>query len=244
MCRIRGLAIGIGLSLTLAVPRQATAATITVPLMGDPSLWSFSGSFQNDNDVALFFFVLTEDSRFQASTTSAAAGGFDTLLTLFQADPLDNLTYQPGYENDDPPTGGPDAVLFDPLTGEANFLLTAGRYALALTQSANYFEPGRGGFSFDDSPMFTCPAVPAGEMSTCTGFIDFLGQSRTSAFAGSLTVTPLVPPEPVPEPATLVLMTTGLAGLVLRRQRRDRVSERRIVLHHRPTDRVILAPST
>lgn len=214
MSRIRGFAIGIGLLVTLAIPRQATAAIIT---LDSPS---FTGNFTNDNDVAFFFFVLTGDSRFQASTTSAADGGFDTLLTLLQGDSPDNLTYMPGYENDDPPTGGADAMLFDPITGEANFLLAPGSYALALTQSSNYFDPARGGFSFDDSPLFTCVFF-TGDPSTCPGFVDFGGVPRDPGFAGSLTVTPLVPPEPptVPEPGTLVLLATGVAGVVLRRYR-------------------------
>jgi hypothetical protein len=115
---------------------------------------------------------------------------------------------------DDSPSGGPDAMLFDPLTGEANFLLAAGSYA-GPDPPANYFEPAWVAFH-STSPAFTC----ADPLSQAGCFVDFTGQARTSAFAGSLTVNPLTPPpQPVPEPGTLVLMATGLAGLVFRRHR-------------------------
>lgn len=215
----RGLVLGAALMATLAVPGRAAASPITPPLTGDPSLLSFSGSFQNDNDVALFFFVLTEDSVFRAATTSPVDGGFDTLLSLLLVDSPNHLApVSPLYENDEADPGVGDQLV-DPVTLTPDLLLAAGSYALALTQSGNRFEPLLGGFSFDDTPMFTCqPDDPA-----CKGFVDFLGQARSSAFAGSMSISPNVPepgPNPVPEPGTLGLLATGLSGVIVRTRRR------------------------
>jgi hypothetical protein len=219
MRRVRGCVFGAALVVMLAVPGRAAASVITPPLLGDPGAFSFSGNFEHDNDVALFFFSLSTDAFFQASTTSPAIGGFDTLLSLLLVDSTGQLArFSPLYENDDPDPGAADRLI-DPLTLSPQLLLTAGSYALAVTQSGNRFEPQFGGFTFDDTPMFTC----APDDPTCKGFVDFLGESRTSDFAGSISIEPLVPepePDPVPEPGTLALVATGVTGLVARHWRR------------------------
>ena len=220
MCRIRGFTLAAGLVFALVFPTQASAAIIRPALTGDPTLMSFGGTFQSDNDVALFLFSLTADSTVMASTSSAASGGFDTYLALFQADTLGvfNLV----TDNDDSAFGVPDAALLDPFTGLPGLLLHAGTYTLALTQSPNFANLTlAAGFSFDDTPMFTCdPSVTGVQNPGCEGFVDvFTQEQRTATFAGSLAIIPVAPPAPVPEPGTLALLAVGLGCVVIRRSR-------------------------
>lgn len=220
MHRIRALALGGVLLVALACPTRARAALITVDLSGATGTLTLSGTFVDDNDVTLFLFSLSRDATFSAATTSAASGGFDTLLTLLRVTDIGEL--QLLQENDDPPSGDPDAMLFDAF-GQPRFLLGTGNYALALTQTFNYFNPG-GGFAFDDSPKYTCdPTVTGLEIEGCAGFYDFFrGVQRTGDYGLTIGIDPITPepePEPVPEPGTLALLIIGMAGAALRRRR-------------------------
>jgi hypothetical protein len=218
MRRIRALALGGVLFVALACPSRAWASLITVDLAGATGTQTLSGTFVDDNDVTLFLFGLSGDATFSAATTSAASGGFDTLLTLLRV--TDSGELQLLQENDDPPSGDPDAVLFDAFE-QPRFLLGAGNYALALSQTFNYFNAG-GGFAFDDSPRYTCdPTVTGLEIEGCAGFYDFFrGVQRTGAYGLTIGIDPVTPePAPVPEPGTFALLTLGMAGAALRRRR-------------------------
>lgn len=203
--------------LALGVP--AAADTITIDRTGADGVLTFDGAFTNDNDVALIVFDILSPSLFSAMTTSYALGGFDPLLTLFDGD--GNWL----MDNDDDPTGatGSDARLLDPIT-IAPLQLTPGQYTLALTQTFNYSgltlsEP----FAQTDFPSYWRETFdPEG---ACPAFIavDFESGAVTcvsNTFAGSLTITPLEQPQPVPEPGTLALLATGAAAALLRRSRR------------------------
>lgn len=203
--------------LSLGAP--AAADTIAIDRTGATGVLTFDGLFANDNDVALIAFDILSPSMFSAMTTSYASGGFDPLLTLFDADG-NWLT-----ENDDDPTGaaGVDALLVDPIT-LAPLLLTPGRYTLALSQTLNNSgltvdEP----FARADFPSYWRESFdPEG---ACAAFVAVDFQSGETAcvsnfFAGSMTITPLEQPQPVPEPGTLALLATGAAAALLRRSRR------------------------
>jgi len=212
---VRALAVGVALFVVLGSGRaEASALTFTTSTTGPGS---FSGNFTNGNDVAFLFFDLTEDAIFHASTTSGAAGGFDPLLTLLSVTGTNSLSWI--ADNDDSPLGGPDSLIVDPLTDLPGRLLHAGRYALALTQTFNYFDPLSGGFSFDDDAFYACAFVDPEQ--PCAGFAGVGGQAATSQFAASYDITPVSELAPVPEPATLTLFGSGLAALALRRKRRN-----------------------
>ena len=204
------------LLVALALPARAGASVLTFSSGSASGAGSFQGDFTNGNDVALFYFDLTEDAIFQASTTSGGNGGFDPMLTLLSVDASNRLTWI--ADNDDSPLGGPDALIVDPLTDRPGRRLKAGRYALALTQTLNYFDPLRGGFAFDDDPFYACAFLGV-EDGPCTGFVGPTG-AASPHFDVRYDITPVSQPSPVPEPASLTLFGAGLAGIVVRCRRR------------------------
>jgi hypothetical protein len=124
---------------------MSTAMLATGALAGtpDPAL-AFTGVFDRDDGVQLFSFNADGATAVTITTDSYRSGGFDPLLTLFDA--WGNLvgTLQPkGYLNDDADNGGACALATaDPATSlclDARYqgTLPAGKYWLALTQSNN-----------------------------------------------------------------------------------------------------------
>jgi hypothetical protein len=213
MFRIRGLVVACAAMCVWAVPSVARATSIQ-PQMVDLTNGTFAGAFTSNTDVAVILFSLTDPSRIDVSTNSAAAGGFDPLLSLFRfpqppaAADLALATWIADNDDRDFEAGDVDARLFSsPDVDLSRFdILDPGLYAIALTASFNYstqFLFGQG-FAFDGDEPVAC----------ATG-------DPVCAFGGTLTITPIVEePTPTPEPGTLALVATALGGAVLRRHRR------------------------
>ncbi len=189
--------------------------------------FSFAGTFQSDDDVRFFPFVVGAASNVtlrsysyaggvQANGTIVAAGGFDPILALFAAD--GTLI----EEQDDADFGVPD----DPVTGfpfDVNFqaFLPAGAYTVTIQQFSN-FAVGptiSDGFLSEGLGNFTGP-----EFGCSNGiFCDVDGFNRTSAWAFDILNVELavvVDPAVVPLPAGLPLLLAGLGALVLVPRRR------------------------
>lgn len=166
----------------------------------------FSGNFVEDDDVFVATFSLSTDSLVTLTTQGYALGGFDPLLSVFDAsgDPLSL--------NDDEVT----CTAVSP--GDTGFCLDAhlvlhlvgGSYWFAVTQSPNSpLGALADGFALEGSGNFT--GGP---------FVDAFGNQRTGVWAVRVDgVDPDPVPTPVPEPTTIGLMTTGLVALHLRRRR-------------------------
>ncbi|MFN7918408.1 MAG: DVUA0089 family protein [Vicinamibacterales bacterium] len=200
--------------LLLTIPGAASASTI-----------SFTGTFTADDDVQLFTFDLLTAGTVTITTfgyaggtngagSTIAAGGFDPDIAVFQGTgPSASLI---GVNSD----AGCGTVNADATTGacwDSQLVLTllpAGTYTLALTQYANlalgpllsdgFGQVGNGNFT---GPMF---------LGTVGSFIDANLAQRTGAWAvdigGVNSAFVNGGPAPVPEPASMVLLASGLAA--------------------------------
>jgi hypothetical protein len=185
--------------------------------------FSFTGNFSGINDVQLFTFTVGSNSNVVLRTWSyaggvnaagqnIAAGGFDPILALFQGTGASAVFVD---QNDDGPTG---TVAEDPVTGAAydTYLavnnLTPGIYTVSVMDYANFAN----GPTLGDG--FTGGALPDSDCGAGPGtFCDFTGAFRDSHWAfdilGVESATTPPPTSPIPEPSTIVLLGSGLAGL-------------------------------
>lgn len=198
----------LALFLGLLHPARAQADIIRTTTIAGGSGFDFGGALVEDNDTWLFVFDVTVESLFTAQTTSWGTGGFDPLLSLFDMSDSRGLLLM---DNDDADPAG----VFDSLITS---VLQPGTYALSVTQFLNYSnfylfagsDPGvlDYGFTYDDTPVYT---VDLFGYECAFGCLD-------STFAGTVSLVPQAPAT-VPEPATLVLMSAGLAAGLIRRAR-------------------------
>jgi len=191
---------------------SAALCVCVSPHAAQASTIAFSGTFTQDNGVFQLVVDVPVPSTFTAQTTSYATGGFDPILTLYAPSGAFLLS------NDDRDffSGELDAFI-EPLT------LLAGLYTLVVTQSPNFGATTlSGGFDFDGTPSFTfqiCIDFGACDPSApppCDSFVDFLGNCRGNNFAGTFEITQV--DTAVPEPGTIALVASGIAGLLMRRR--------------------------
>ena len=180
------------LALACVVPASpALAASVTL-----------TGSFNQDDDVRLFSFNVDNSSPVTLRTTSVAAGGFDTILTLF------NSSGAFLAENDGPATSFvPDDAMIQQSMAPAT-------YILALTEFDNFHLTGPGGVlsdGFERTGQGNFTASQFGSSPSDIAFIDVTGAQRTSNF--SLTLNNVSSASAVPEPATFAIFIFGLAGI-------------------------------
>ena len=162
---------------------------------------TYSGMFDSDDGVAFFGFTMDSPGTTEIRTLSAANGGFDPYLSLFDANGMQLLL---DLNEDEPGCGCLDSLIT---------LTTPGSYILALTQSGN-FPVGptlADGFSQQGNGNFT--GGP---------FLDVFGDTRTGDWEVEINGPVSAPTGEVPEPATAALLAAGLCALAVIRKRRAR----------------------
>jgi hypothetical protein len=189
---------------------------------------SFTGTFAHDNDVQLFTFVVGAPSTVtlrawsyaggvNAAGATIARGGFDTILAVF--DSSGNRIGQ----NDD---GGCGLVAADSVSGRCwdtylGISLAAGTYRVSVMEYDNFSI----GTNLSDGFIhgantgldFTGPLTGhPGEQ-----FWDVADTHRDNHWAFDILNVESARQEDntIPEPATLLLLGSGLAGMLIRRKR-------------------------
>jgi hypothetical protein len=200
---------------------KALAAACLLGLsMGSSSAanFSFTGDFENDNDVQMFAFSVGSFSTVtlrswsyaggtNASGATIARGGFDPILALFTS-----AGVRIG-EQDDAGCAlvSPDAITAQCWDTNFNADIAAGDY-VATIQQFNNFSLG----SLADGFMFDGPA----NANFRNGFVDATDDTRDAHWSFDiLNVNQAAPTNPVPEPGTFMLIGLGLAGFVAARKK-------------------------
>ncbi|MEO8444453.1 MAG: DVUA0089 family protein [Gammaproteobacteria bacterium] len=227
--QVRSFLVALGATASLAFSGAASAASL-----------SFTGTFSKDDDVQLFNFTVSTTSvvtlvslsyagGVNAAGTTIAEGGFDPILTLYSASGAFIDRNDDGGDGD---TAGDCPVAASVVTGaeyDTCFQkeLGPGSYTVSVQQFDNFHLGDLAdGFTYTGQPNFTakfgCSAGQFCDVSQLitdqdgnpTGGTSF---SRTGAWA--FDILNVDGGTVVPGPATVWLLATGIAGLVLRSRR-------------------------
>lgn len=231
-----------------ALSSLAFSALLLVVSPASATSISLSGTLASPEDVVTTAFTLSSASDVTIQTlgfgggtnlegTAIPAGGIDPLIAVFSglgstAAILTDTTGAaifsadtfPGFEGSCPP-GRTDVIGGTPQCGDARLTylgLAAGDYTLLLTHALYIplaVSPGPPDSTLLGDGFFD---LTGGVFQTCVADADLTCVERTGNWAVDLTISPSTPNSPVSEPATILLLATGVGGLMSVRRARAR----------------------
>lgn len=198
------------------------------------SSFSFTGTFIQDDQLELFQFLAPSASvtlatlgyggGVNAAGATIAAGGLDPVLSLFDAtnglsasSPLIAQDSAGGAGNMDPDTGlmADELLTLTNLNPTHTYVLVLSEYdnlAAGATYGDGFTKTGQGNFTPNE---FGCSGTafcdPTASQRTGAWAVDITGVSAASDITAGAT----------PEPASILLIGTGFAGLALSRRRKN-----------------------
>jgi hypothetical protein len=218
----------------------ADASTISSCITTGSGATSCTGTIDTPEDVFLTSFTVPGGSSFaitvqtfgfgggtNAAGTVISAGGFDSLVALFSAPPETILT-----AGGNPIASIPGSTQFFPGCPPAGTVSIGGSAICGDNKLTATLSPGTYTLLLSDAdyvPFAVSPGPPTSSLLS-DGFADLSGgvfQTCTNtgaciATSGHFAVDISgVPATTVPEPATLMLLTSGLAVLVCKRKHRN-----------------------
>lgn len=188
----------------------------------------FSGDFVQDNDVALFAFTMDATQVVTAFSSSWLCGdcglGFDPILAIWNADTGAVIAQQDDGGNAG--TTFSNGVGYDHGVWDTWFQISLGpgNYFASIQQFDNFALGANlvDGFVHDADPHFTTAFGPQADFNGLWSGTDGRTSNWEFHVLGVASASLVVQPgsEPIPEPASMVLLILGLTGIAARQRRR------------------------